>query len=169
MIYIFCDDCKHIRLCKHYEYLCRYPELTMFSCSLKETREPIKLDPTTVKPIKNGNDNIALLKLVKNEDTKKERSDGYEPPELKTCPNCGARTYGDIYKCSECGVSVCDCCGYYGDTTIREDKLEVDTLYCSDCYDKLFKDEIEEEVDDSSIFEMLTSDFESESDEDGSR
>ena len=162
MIYIFCDDCKHIRLCKHYEYLCRYPELTMFSCSLKEPKQP--LGPT-IKPNTNPNDNIVLLKSIKKEEETKE----YEPPELKTCPNCGARTYGDIYKCSECGVSVCDCCGYYGDTTIREDKLEVDTLYCSDCYDKLFKDEIEEEVDNSSIFEMLTSDFESESDEDGSR
>ena len=162
MIYIFCDDCKHIRLCKHYEYLCRYPELTMFSCSLKEPKQSLG---TTIKSNTNPNNNIVPLKMIKKE----EETEKYEPPELKTCPNCGARTYGDIYKCSECGVSVCDCCGYYGDTTIRENKLEVDTLYCSDCYDKLFKDEIEEEVDDSSIFEMLTSDFESESDEDGSR
>lgn len=101
------------------------------------------------------------LKLVKNEIKKEERDNGYDPPELKTCPTCGANTYGEIYKCSECGVSICDSCAYYGDTDLnKEGTLEIDKHYCSKCYEKLYAAEIAEKPDNTTLLELLTSELE---------
>ena len=121
--------------------------------------------------VKPSNDNVTLLKAVKNKNKEeKEVENKYEPPELKICPTCNGKVYGDIYKCDECGVSICDYCAFYGDTTVDTDGgMEIEKRYCDKCYEKLFKEEIEKDVDNSSIFDILTSDFNEEEDNDGSR
>ena len=144
-------------------------------CTLKESNESTKtevnMNPATNNPIKFDNDNVTLLKAVRNEDKKeKEDENKYEPPELKICPTCNGKIYGDIYKCDECGVSICDYCAFYGDSIVDTDGgVEVEKYYCDKCYNKLFKEEIEKDVDNSSIFDILTSDLNKEEDEDGSR
>lgn len=144
-------------------------------CTLKESDEPTKtevnINPATNNSIKFDNDNVTLLKAVRNEDKKeKEDENKYEPPELKICPTCNGKIYGDIYKCDECGVSICDYCAFYGDSIVDTDGgVEVEKYYCDKCYNKLFKEEIEKDVDNSSIFDILTSDLNKEEDEDGSR
>ena len=114
---------------------------------------------------------MTLLKVVKNKNKEeKEVENKYEPPELKICPTCNGKIYGDIYKCDECGVSICDCCTFYGDSTVDTDGgMEVEKHYCDKCYEKLFKEEIEKDVDNSSIFHILTSELNEEEDDDGSR
>ena len=47
--------------------------------------------------------------------------------------------------------------------------MEVEKYYCDKCYDKLFKEEIEKDVDNSSIFDILTSDLNKEENENGNR
>ena len=144
-------------------------------CTLKESDEPTKtevnINPATNNPIKFDNDNVTLLKAVRNEDKKeKEDENKYEPPELKICPTCNGKIYGDIYKCDECGASICDYCAFYGDSIVDTDGgVEVEKYYCDKCYDKLFKEEIEKDVDNSSIFDILTSELNEEEDDDGSR
>lgn len=146
--------------------------MIFYSCTLKEVDETkakktIVRDNTNsaiVNPIKNNNDNIMPLKLVtkKMENTpREEKNNGYDPPELKTCPTCGANTYGEIYKCNECGTSVCDSCAYYGDTDLnKEGALEIDKHYCSKCYEKLYAAEIAEKPDNTTLLELLTSELE---------
>ena len=114
---------------------------------------------------------MTLLKAVKNENKEeKEVENKYEPPELKICPTCNGKVYGDIYKCDECGVSICDYCAFYGDSIVdTEGGVEIEKYYCDKCYDKLFKEEIEKDVDNSSIFDILTSELNEEEDDDGSR
>ena len=114
---------------------------------------------------------MTLLKAVKNENKeKKEDENKYEPPELKICPTCNGKIYGDIYECDECGAPICDYCAFYGDSTVDTDGgMEVEKHYCDKCYEKLFKEEIEKDVDNSSIFDILTSELNEEEDDDGSR
>lgn len=103
---------------------------------------------------------------MKNEDTKEERIDGYDPPELKTCPTCGANTYGEIYECNECGVPICDSCAYYGDTDLtKEGALDVNVYYCDKCYEKIHAKDITEKADNTTLLELLTSELEVEVDE----
>ena len=164
----------HKAVCKHYDYICRNPELFFIGCTLKEVKESTvesNTKPSIVKPVKPDNDNVTLLKVVKNENKEeKEVENKYEPPELKICPTCNGKTYGDIYKCDECGVSICDCCAFYGDSIVDPDGgMEIEKRYCDKCYEKLFKEEIEKDVDNSSIFDILTSELNEEEDDDGSR
>lgn len=164
----------HKAVCKHYDYICRNPELIFIGCTLKEVKKSTdksSTNPSVVKPAKPGNDNVTLLKVVKNENKEeKEVENKYEPPELKICPTCNGKIYGDIYKCDECGVPICDCCAFYGDSIVDPDGgMEIEKRYCDKCYEKLFKEEIEKDVDNSSIFDILTSELNEEEDDDGSR
>ena len=152
---MFCNDCKHIKICKHYEYLCRYPELTLFSCSLKEEE---RMSPTvTEREYKEPE--IIPLKLVKKDEPKKT----YDAPELKECPYCNSKTYGDIHKCCKCGVSICDSCAYYGDSELSNDgNVAFNEYICEECYEGMYSEE--DVTDEASIFELLTSNFNREDD-----
>ena len=148
MIPIYCNNCKHIKICKHYEYLCKYPELTIFNCALKE-------EPT--KEIIKEETNVTPLRLVKNE----KPEPIYDAPELKECPCCNSKTYGEIYKCCKCGTSICDSCAYYGDSDLSNDgNVAFNEYICEECYEDMYSEEIISE--ETSIFELLTSNFESE-------
>ena len=100
------------------------------------------------------------LKLVKQENKKDERDDSYDPPELKTCPTCGANTYGEIYKCCECGIPICDSCAFYGDVDLNNGDLEADAYFCDKCYEKVHAKEVAEKADNSTLFDVLTSELE---------
>lgn len=149
---MICNDCKHIKLCKHYEYLCRYPELTLFSCSLKET--PISISETYKEP------DIVPLRLVKKNESEKI----YDAPELKECPYCNSKTYGDIHKCSKCGTSICDSCAYYGDSELGSDgNVAFNEYICEECYEETYSLD-EDTTEEASIFDLLTSNFNREDD-----
>ena len=148
MIIIYCNGCKHIKLCKHYEYLCKYPELVIFSCALKE-------EPTKERVVEETN--VTPLRLIKKEETKPV----YNAPELKECPYCNSKTYGEIYKCCKCGTSICDSCAYYGDSDLSSDgNVAFNEYICEECYEDMYTEEVTNE--ETSIFELLTSNFESE-------
>lgn len=150
MIYIYCNDCKHIKICKHYEYFCRYPELSIFDCALKEPnkKQPIQIKEEYKEP------EILPLKLIKKDKPKKI----YDPPEFKTCTNCEAKTYGELYKCNICGTTICDSCAYYGDSNLDNDGGVLFNEYlCEKCYEETHQEE--EIVDEASLFELLTSNF----------
>ena len=147
----------------------------LFACFANFLSSP-RVNSCLPSSLSQGYKNVSVNTVIvpfklKNEDKKeKEDENKYEPPELKICPTCNGKIYGDIYKCDECGVSICDYCAFYGDSIVDTDGgVEVEKYYCDKCYNKLFKEEIEKDVDNSSIFDILTSDLNKEEDEDGSR
>lgn len=109
----------------------------------------------------NPNDNITLLKFDKKEESKNL----YDAPELKVCPECDAKTYGDLCSCSVCGKTICEGCAYFNDTDLSVDgSLEIDDYLCEECYEKAHSEDVSAEPDNSTLFDILTAELESESD-----
>ena len=125
----------------------------MFSCSLKEEQAPIIKEEVYKEPA------ILPLKLVNRDEPKKT----YNIPELKECPCCNSKTYGEIYKCVQCGTSICDSCAYYGDSDLScEGSVLFNEYICEECYEKM--NPYEESAEEISLYEMLTSNFDREDD-----
>lgn len=150
MIIINCTDCIHIKTCKHYEYMCRYPELIVMGCTLKELKATETTQP--LMPVGysvSTTNNVVPLKAVKPEPEEPE----YIPPELKECSNCGAKTYGEIRKCHHCGKEICDSCAFYGDSDLstKDGAITITEFFCGDCYEELFhnSEEVELEIKES--------------------
>lgn len=171
---IFCSDCKHVKICKHFEYLMRNPELTLGGCRMFESflKEQVEThNPPRMFTDTNANDNITLLRALKDEppvmkadskdvlrllnfEKKEQPKEVY--PELKICNECGGKTYGELVKCDECGTELCSACAFFDDLDM--DSLEATKWWCQKCYEELFADELDvEEEESTSLFEILTS------------
>lgn len=148
---IFCSDCKHVKICKHFEYLMRNPELTLGGCRMFESflKEQVEQhEPPTIHA--DGRDIMKLLRF----DKKEQQKEAY--PEPKICNECGGKTYGDLVKCNECGIEICSTCAFFDELDIES--LEADGCWCQHCYEQLFHEELEVEDDVVvSLYEVLTS------------
>jgi hypothetical protein len=115
---------------------------------------PIKLEP---EPIYHD---PKVIPLNKNNSIK-------EYPDLRgepnICPNCDSKTYGDIYKCNHCGVDICDSCSLIDDVDVSTGEA---IYLCEACYSSAHEDDIEIDVDESSIFDIITSELETNKGED---
>ena len=149
---MLCRDCINKTICKHYDYLCQNPHLNLGGCTyfkainVEEPPNIMKLEP--VKTYKEP-------KVIPLNNSIKEYPDLRGEP--NTCPNCDSKTYGDIYECKHCGIKICDSCSLIDDV----DVVSGEAIYlCDSCYTSAHKDDIEEEIDESSIFDVLTSELE---------
>ena len=140
---MLCRDCMNIGICKHYEYLCQHPHLSIDRCGyynpiVVKKEEPIQEEPKKFEP-----------KIVPFNNVK-------EYPDLRgepnTCPNCNGQTYADIISCAHCHKDICEDC---------VDVVSGDVTYlCEDCYNNAHADDEEEVMaDESSLFEMITSEL----------
>lgn len=148
---MLCRDCVSKTICKHYDYLCQNPHLILGGCTYFQAIN-IEQPPTTIEP-EPIYQSPKVIPLNKNNSIK-------EYPDLRgepnICPNCDSKTYGDIYECNHCGIEICDSCSLIDDV----DVVSGEAIYlCESCYASAHKDDIEEEIDESSIFDVLTSEL----------
>lgn len=151
---MLCRDCTNRTICKHYDYLYQNPHLHLGNCdyynTVNQIEKPIlstvKLEPESI---------YKDPKVIPLNNSIKEYPDLRGDP--NTCPNCNSKTYGDIYKCSHCNIEICDSCSLVDDV----DVISGEVVYlCEECYASAHKDDVEEKVDESSIFDVLTSELE---------
>ena len=145
---MLCRDCMNIGICKHYEYLCQHPHLSIDRCGyynpiVVKKEEPIQEEPKKFEP-----------KIVPFNNVK-------EYPDLRgepnTCPNCNGQTYADIISCAHCAIEMCEDCAYVDDVDVVSGDV---TYLCEDCYNNAHADDEEEVMaDESSLFEMITSEL----------
>ena len=145
---MLCRDCMNIGICKHYEYLCQHPHLSIDRCGyynpiVVKKEEPIQEEPKKFEP-----------KIVPFNNVK-------EYPDLRgepnTCPSCNGQTYADIISCAHCHKDICEDCAYVDDVDVVSGDV---TYLCEDCYNNAHADDEEEVMsDESSLFEMITSEL----------
>lgn len=120
-----------------------------------------------------SDDNIALLSKqgngahVENRESKlsvvsfdkKAKNDTtYNPPELKECPNCHARTYSNLHECKKCGKLICDNCAFFDDLSLNnQGQIETgDIIMCETCYEETYADEIKAAPDNTTLFDTIS-------------
>lgn len=143
---MFCKGCKNISICKHYEYLVKYPELTLGHCELK-TNNIHTLTPS--KPIEQLLQEEELNTFVGNRPDLK--GEGFE------CKTCHQIIYeGEQRECEICGSDICTRCGNIDIDDLGADGKLNGLLLCDKCYASRHENDIELESDDKSIFEMIS-------------
>lgn len=147
---MLCRNCINANICKHYNYLCQYPYLSIDKCEYYNPIVTKKEEPVQEEPIKKFEPKIVQL----NNSTK-------EYPDLRgepnTCPNCECKTYADIISCSHCLKKICEDCSYVEDIDVSSGDV---TYLCEECYNYSHMNDEEEIIaDDSSLFDLLTSEL----------
>lgn len=146
---MLCRDCMNIGICKHYEYLCQHPHLSIDRCGY--------YNPITIKqekPIEEEPTEKFIPKIVPLNNNIKEYPDLRGEPNV--CPNCKGKTYADIITCAHCVKEVCEDCAYVEDVDVVSGDV---TYLCEECYNNAHAHEEEQVIDDSSIFDILTSEL----------
>lgn len=148
---MLCRDCMNIGICKHYDYLCQHPHLSIDRCGYynpiaikREKEEPIQEEPTEK----------FIPKIVPLNNNIKEYPDLRGEPNI--CPNCKGKTYADIITCAHCIKEVCEDCAYVEDVDVVSGDV---TYLCEECYNNAHAHEEEQVIDESSIFDILTSEL----------
>lgn len=148
---MLCRDCMNIGICKHYDYLCQHPHLSIDRCGYynpiaikREKEEPIQEEPTEK----------FIPKIVPLNNNIKEYPDLRGEPNV--CPNCKGKTYADIITCAHCVKEVCEDCAYVEDVDVVSGDV---TYLCEECYNNAHAHEEEQVIDESSIFDILTSEL----------
>lgn len=148
---MLCRDCMNIGICKHYEYLCQHPHLSIDRCGYynpitikKEKEELIQEEPTEK----------FIPKIVPLNNNIKEYPDLRGEPNI--CPNCKGKTYADIITCAHCVKEVCEDCAYVEDVDVVSGDV---TYLCEECYNNAHAHDEEQIIDESSIFDILTSEL----------
>lgn len=148
---MLCRDCMNIGICKHYDYLCQHPHLSIDRCGYynpiaikREKEEPIQEEPTEK----------FIPKIVPLNNNIKEYPDLRGEPNI--CPNCKGKTYADIITCAHCVKEVCEDCAYVEDVDVVSGDV---TYLCEECYNNAHAHEEEQVIDESSIFDILTSEL----------
>lgn len=146
---MFCKGCINISICKHYEYLSKYPELTLGHCELKVNRInhiATSLTDETIKPLPQEEE---LSTFAGNRPDLK--GEGFE------CTACHQIIYeGEQRKCEICDSDICTRCGNIDIDDLGADGKLNGLLLCDECYTKRHENDIELESDEKSIFEMIS-------------
>lgn len=148
---MLCRDCMNIGICKHYDYLCQHPHLSIDRCGYynpiaikREKEESIQEEPTEK----------FIPKIVPLNNNIKEYPDLRGEPNI--CPNCKGKTYADIITCAHCVKEVCEDCAYVEDVDVVSGDV---TYLCEECYNNAHAHDEEQIIDESSIFDILTSEL----------
>ena len=149
---MLCRDCMNIGICKHYDYLCQHPHLSIDRCGYYN---PIAIKREKEEPIQEEHIEKFIPKIVPLNNNVKEYPDLRGEP--NTCPNCEGKTYADIISCAHCNRQMCEDCAYVDDVDVVSGDV---TYLCEECYSYAHaNDEEEVMADESSLFEMITSEL----------
>ena len=148
---MLCRDCMNIGICKHYDYLCQHPHLSIDRCGYYN---PIAIKREKEEPIQEEQTEKFIPKIVPLNNNIKEYPDLRGEPNI--CPNCKGKTYADIITCAHCVKEVCEDCAYVEDVDVVSGDV---TYLCEKCYNNAHAHEEEQVIDESSIFDILTSEL----------
>ncbi len=146
---MLCRDCMNIGICKHYDYLCQHPHLSIDRCGYYNPIAIKKEEPVQEEPVEKF-----IPKIVPLNNNVKEYPDLRGEPNI--CPNCKGKTYADIITCAHCVKEMCEDCAYVDDVDVVSGDV---TYLCEECYNNAHAHEEEQIIDESSIFDMLTSEL----------
>ena len=144
---MICYNCSKSNVCKHYEYLQRYPGLKINECYYKSDNVYSNNNTVGSTNINTGqiNPNLisreiiseAIEKINNSNLTEEEKNTDFrvvcEPSELIECPNCNSTAYPeDFFVCEKCSKTVCLGCATREFDCNKQRFVDM----CDTCWDK---------------------------------